>query len=316
MIWLRDTFTENYSIANDPGNRCQKTEVAYRSFMSRKEAPEAVLSGRGVKKMGKGEHGQIEGMFLIIDRRNDTGLKHWGDELERREIPALIQVDEYMVDNHPELIKSLGDKGFEIGGGYNKGPFWNEPHNVQYEEMIHVWDRVQSCVNKPMRVVNSKYFAYDEITLKVADEVGVEYILVRGTAGAKAVVYRPEEYDAKIISVSNVPSEEMGTGSLCDESLWCRGVTPEGFREVLFALEEERVVVVAQTHLSGVKLNWWNVYQDFFDAGIVQWKSLDEFSLDPIVRPNEKIPVNTEVEYLTPMPAIPLEQEPDYPFDR
>jgi len=68
---------------------------------------------------------------------------------------------------------------------------------------------------------------YDEVTLRVTDKLGVKYILARGTAGAKAVVYKAKEY-TKILSVSNVPSEEMGTGSLCDESLWCRGVTPEG----------------------------------------------------------------------------------------
>jgi hypothetical protein len=111
-----------------------------------------------------------------------------------------------------------------------------------------------------------------------------------------------------------VPSKELGTGSLCDQSLWSRGVTPDGFKEILFNVKEDRIVLVAQTHLSGIKLHWWNTYQHFLDADIVAWKSLDEFASNPLVLPNAQIPMNTEVQYETPQPKIPLEEEPDYPF--
>ena len=265
--------------------------------------------------MSENKGTQIEGMFLIIDRRHVRGLKHWGDELERRGIPAVIQIEDYMIDENGGVIKNLSDRGFEIGGGYNERPFWNEPYSFQYEEMSRIKDKVQTCINKPMHIFGSKYFAYDEVTLKVADELGVEYVFARGAAGAKAVVYKPEEYNARIISVSNVPSKEMGTGSLCDHSLWCRGVTPDGFGEVLFNLKEDRIILVAQTHLSGVKLHWWNAYQDFLDTNIVNWKSLDEFVTEPVMLPITQIPVNSELKYATPQPRIPLEQEPDYPFD-
>ena len=48
---------------------------------------------------------RIKGMFLIIDRRNDRGLKHWIGELEKREIPAVILVDEFTLYNNCSLIK-------------------------------------------------------------------------------------------------------------------------------------------------------------------------------------------------------------------
>ena len=78
-----------------------------------------------------------------------------------------------------------------------------------------------------MRVFGSRYFAHDENILRAADALGVEYLLARGTAGERATVYAPQEYKAKIISVSNVPSGAIGTGSLCDCSLWGRGSTDE-----------------------------------------------------------------------------------------
>ena len=265
--------------------------------------------------MSKDEVTQIEGMFLIIERRNVKGLKHWANELERRRIPAIIKIYADMIDKNRSLVKNLCDRGFEIGGGYDGEPFWNKSYQHQYEEMSRIKDVIQACTDKPMRIFGSRYFAYDETTLKVADKLGVEYLLARGTAGARAVIYKAEEYNTKIISVSNVPSKEMGTGSLCDESLWSRGETPDDFRKILFSLKEDRIILVAQTHLSGVKLHWWNVYQDFLNANVVTWRPLDKFASNPIVLPNAQIPVNTEVKYVTPKPKIPLEQEPEYPFE-
>lgn len=88
-------------------------------------------------------------------------------------------------------------------------------------------------------------------------------------------------------------------------------MTPEEMKDTLFNLKVDRIVLVAQTHLSGTKQNWWKVYQEFFDANLVIWKSLDEFAKNPIVLPFKEIPINTEVKYTTPNPKIPLEREPD-----
>jgi hypothetical protein len=255
---------------------------------------------------------QIKGMMLIVERRNVNGLKHWGDELETRKIPAVIQIEEDMIDKEGDVIKNLSDRGFEVGGAFNERPFWNESYRFQHETASRIKDKIQSVINKPMRILSSKYFAYNEDTLRVADALGIEYVLARGTAGAKAVVYKAEEYATRILSVSNIPTKEMGSGSLCDEALWCRGVTPDGFREILFGLKKDRIILVAQTHLSGVKLHWWKVYQDFFSSNIVTWESLDEFVSNPIVLPNAKIPVNTEVKYVTPQPKVSLEREPNF----
>jgi hypothetical protein len=258
---------------------------------------------------------QIEGLFLIIDHGNVKGLRHWADEFERRGMPAVIQTNEYMVTEQIDMINDLCTRGFEICGAYNEKPFWNEPYSFQHEVMSRIKDRAKTCTGKPMRIFGSKYSVYDEATLKVADELGVPYVFARGAAGARAVVYRPKEYNVTLVSVSNVPSKQMGTGSLCDQSLWSRGAAPDDFREILFNLKEDRIILVAQTHLSGVKLHWWNVYQDFLDADIVAWNSLDEFVVNPTVLPYEQIPVNTEVQYVRPQPRISLEQEIDYPFE-
>jgi peptidoglycan/xylan/chitin deacetylase (PgdA/CDA1 family) len=266
--------------------------------------------------MRKKKGGQIEGMFLIIDHGNVKGLNHWTDEFERRGMPAVIQTNEQMVTEHGDIIRNLSKKGFEICGAYNEKPFWNEPYRFQYEVMSRIKDKVETCTGKSMRIFGSKYSAYDEMTLRVAHELGIPYVFARGAAGARAVVYKPKEYNVILVSVSNVPSKHLGTGSLCDQSLWSRGAAPDDLRQILFNLKEDRIVLVAQTHLSGVKLYWWNIYQDFLDAHRVVWRSLDEFVSHPMILPNTEIPINTEVQYLIAQPKIPLEQEPDYPFNK
>ena len=257
---------------------------------------------------------RIKGLFLVIDRRNDRGLTHWVGELEKREMPAVILADEYTLDKKGELIKKISERGFEVGISYNENPFWDENSETQYEIMSRIKGNLQSWTNKPLRIFGSKYFAYDENTLENADKLGIQYILARGTKGAGAAIYKPEEYHAKIISVSNVPSKELGTGSLCDESLRCRTATPEDFRDILFGLNEDRIILVAQTHVSGVKLHWWNVYQEFFKSKRVLWQPIDDFVAEPILLPNVEIPRNTRTEYRTPQPKIPLEDEVDFPF--
>ena len=258
---------------------------------------------------------QIEGLFLLLDHGNTKGLSHWADELERRQIPAVITVEEHMVESNGSVIRNLSNRGFEIGGGFEQ-PFWEELYEYQYEKISSISDKIQSCTDKPMRILGSKYFAYNETTLQVADKIGIECVLARGTAGPEAIIYKPREYQAKIVSVSNVPSKGMGTGSLCDESLFSRGEAPDDFRDILFSLTVNKIVLVAQTHLSGVKLNWWNVYQDFLNKNVVAWKPWEEFVTNAIELPNEQIPINREVKYVTPKPKIPLEQEMEYPFKK
>jgi hypothetical protein len=256
---------------------------------------------------------RIEAMFLLAAHGDIKGLVHWAEELERRKMPAVIDVEEQMIDNHPDMIKHIADGGFVVSSGI-PGPLWDKSYEYQYGEIKRCSEKIQLCTNKPMRKISSTYFSYDENTVKAADRLGIPFVTARGTAGARAVFYKPKEYNVKIISVSNVPSKQMGTGSLCDISLWSRGETPDDFIKILFNLTVDKVIVVAHAHLSGVKLHWWNVYQELFNADIMNWKSLDEFAVDFIELPYKEIPINREVQYTTPQPKIPLEQETDFPF--
>ncbi len=255
---------------------------------------------------------KIKGLLIILDRDNEKGLQHWIDELQKRNIPAVVQVHKPTLENRADMMSSIADLGFEIGGSSIEY-FWDKPYEVQLKALKELKSQVENGSRKPMRIFNFKYFSCDETTLKAADSLGIEYVFMRGT-GAEAKVYKTPDYKARILSVSNVPSSKLGTGSLCDESLCSRGERPEYLHEILLNLKTNRVILVAQTHLSGVKLHWWNVYQELFDAGIVEWQTLDEFASQAIELPFNEIPVNQQVDYITPQPQIPLEDEVEFPF--
>ncbi len=270
---------------------------------------------------------QMPGMFLLIDRKSDQGLIRWIEELERRKIPALVLADGHTIYHNPDLVKSVAKKGLDVGSIYNDGAFWPhthddmiawlpswmkiekahlmEPYQVQYEITSRINERLAPLIGETLHVFGGKYFSYDENTLKVADELDIPYILARGTAQERAVFYKPEEYRATLISVSNVPSQELGTGSLCDESLRARKATPDDFRKLLFNLDCDRVILVAQTHISGLMTEWWDLYQEFFDGDLVHWQALDEFVIAPAKMPYKEIPINTRTEYM----QISLEED-------
>ena len=244
-------------------------------------------------------------LMLVLDRNNEKGLTHWIDELDKRKVPALVLLDENLIEHHKTLIQTILSKGFEVGCVFNEKPFWGESYETQSGIMKRILSTWAAHFETPLRVFGSKYFAYNEDTLKIADDVGIQYLLARGTAGVRAVVYQPEEYGVRIVSVSNVPSRELGTGSLCDESLRCRSSSPRDLLDILYGIREDRIILVAQTHLSGVKLNWWNAYQEFFDADRVTWQNWDAFVGDPMVLPYAEIPVNTQTDYIMPNPSFP-----------
>lgn len=256
-------------------------------------------------------HTENKGLMLLIEFEEVDGLKNWANKFEERQMPATIQIQSDLATSHCDVIKDLSDRGFEIAGLYSPVAFWDKSYEFQYEKMKEVKDNIEKCTNREMKAFGSKYFGYDENTLKVAEELGVDYVFGRGTTGARTTVYKPKEYDVKIIAVSNVPSKEMGTGSLCDYSLWARGETPESFEKI--AIESlssnDKIILVGHAYLGGTKLRWWNAYQSILDKTNVQWLSLDEFAGVDYELPNIEIPVNREVKYNIPKPEIPMDDE-------
>jgi hypothetical protein len=262
---------------------------------------------------------RTNGLIMLIEFEGIEGIRHWERQLDRRGLTALVQAQHNVIAEHPKDFIRLALKGYPIAGLYAEKPFWDVPYEEQLARMREVKDAIeQTMVVKTMRVFGSKYFAYDENTLKAADALGVEYVLARGTAGERAIVYAPREYKARIISVSNVPFSEMGTGSLCDYSLWARGSTDADFANVVrnvLARRPSDIILVSHAYLGGTKAKWWRTYEAALENRNVQWHRFDDWikAIAPIELPYDKIPVNREVKYEAPKPAVPLEQLENVP---
>ncbi|KUK76936.1 MAG: Uncharacterized protein XD93_0637 [candidate division WS6 bacterium 34_10] len=255
-----------------------------------------------------------QGLMLLIEFEDTVGLNNFAYQMREREIPGLLMVNADYVEENCEFLRGLQDHyDIEIAGVCPGEPFWDIPYEEQYETMKLTKDRIEACTGTKIRVMGSQYFAYDENTLKAADELGIPYVFARGTTGPKATIYQPEEYEAKIFSVSNIDSPKWGTGSLCDYSYWAREGNPQDFMDEVYKAFEnyDKVSPVSHTYIGGAKARWNEVYMDMFENIDVNWVTLVEFGEVDVYDSIENIPVNREVQYTTPKPEIPLDEEVD-----
>lgn len=252
------------------------------------------------------------GLMMLIEFEKIEGILNWEKELDERGLTALVKVQDNVLEEYPKVFKRLSDKGYEIAGGYDSEPFWDMPYEKQYEYMKASQEFIHSITGKEMRVFGSRYFAYDENTLKAADALGIEYILARGTQGVKASIYSPQEYNVKIISVSNIVFEDMGSGSLCDYSLWARGADAQEFEKTVnngFSEKPENLILVSHAYLGGTRQEWWDVYERALNNEEIGWTDFNSWMSNVKVKsmPNEEIPINREVKYVAPTPAKAIE---------
>ncbi|MEW6380700.1 MAG: polysaccharide deacetylase family protein [bacterium] len=255
-----------------------------------------------------------EALMLLIEYEGMPGLTNFIFELQKRNIPSLLLASADFVEQHTGELKKLQEYGMEVAALCSPSPpLWDVPYEEQYQIIKDRKERIEACLGKPIRAIASAYFAYDHNTLKVAEELGIPFVMARGTTGAKATIYQPQGYDVRIFSVSNVSSEKWGTGSLCDYSYWAREGTPEQFREELFdaARQHDKISPVSHTRIGGLKAAWNAVYLDFFDQASIHWVDLDTFGTVDEILPLSEIPQNREVQYTVPKPARPLDEEPN-----
>jgi len=262
----------------------------------------------------------INGLIYLINAHVDEeidGLLKWEKELNQRGITAMVKASKPVLEKYPKVFERLAQKGHELIGS-NPNSCWDVPYEEQLEIMQECKDYAENLTGKPMRVFACKYSSYDENTVKAAEALGIPYILARGTEDVRALIYKPREYDVKLLEVSNVEFGDMGRGSLCDISLFARGSTEEDFAQVLdesVAKNPDSMIFVSHPHIGGVKAGYWQVYEDALNSQEFTWRSFDVWikEVTTMALPYNEIPINREVEYLEPKPAAPLEELPDLP---
>jgi hypothetical protein len=131
------------------------------------------------------------GLIMLLEFEQIEGLRHWERELDQRGLTALVEAQYDIMRKYPQDFVRLAAKGYSVAGNDAEKPFWDMPYDQQLARMRQAKKTVETITHKPMRVFGSRYFAYDENTLKAADVLGVEYVLGRGTAGALATIYAP-----------------------------------------------------------------------------------------------------------------------------
>ena len=256
-----------------------------------------------------------KGMMILIEYTDMVGISNFVNEMYERDVTGVFFTGPDFVEQNCEEVKKLLEyENIEIMGAYVKDPLWDMSYEDQYDALKDTKDRIEACTGEPVRILSSKYQASDENTAKAAEALGVPYIVARGTTETEAFVYQPEEYDVKVLSVSNIPSIRFKYGSLCDYSYWVRGGSPEEMMvELAAAANNKKVTTLSHTKIGGIKERWLNMWTNYWDTYDIDWVGLDEIMTTDMTLPYWQIPQNHNNPY-TPSsmkPNFELSEEVD-----
>lgn len=254
-----------------------------------------------------------QAMMLLIEFQNTDGLVNMVNDMKERDVKGLLMVSGSFIQKHAEVLKEVLKTGVvELAPSYDPEPFWGMSYDKQYEIISQMIENAQTYLGVTPRVISSRYMASDENTVKVAQALGIEYITARGTTDLATTVYKPEEYDVKIISVSNIDVPEFKYGSFCDYSFYERNGSPEDMEtQYKRAIQNEKFMAVSHTYIGGYKERWNDMWHRFWENYEVDWVDLDTLGSVDREMPMWQIPVNKNAPY-TPekiRPAIPYEEE-------
>ena len=267
-----------------------------------------------------------EGIMFLIEYKDTIGLSNFVNEMKQRDVNGLLMVTPEFVQENCEDIKQIaGQENIEIVACNVDEPFWGVSYEEQKTRISSMLDGIEDCTGKRPRIISSRYFASDMNTIKAAEELGVPYVTGRGTTGTKASVYALEDYNVKILSVSNIELVTFKYGSMCDYSFFERAGTPEDMRgeldrsiEPLVAKEVarygqyHRVTPVSHTNIGGYLNPWMNMWKSFWDETDVEWVDLDKFMENPDwTLPLWQVPINKNAPYTSEKirPLVSYEDE-------
>lgn len=259
------------------------------------------------------ESGKPQAMMLLIEFGQTDGLVNMVNDMKERNVHGILMINGDFIEKNHVVIKEILKTGvIEIAPSYDPEPFWDMPYEKQYEIISDMVTKAEKYLDITPRVISSRYMASDETTIKVAQELGIEYITARGTTELATTIYKPEEYDVKIISVSNIDVPEFKYGSFCDYSFYERNGSPEDMeKQYLRAMENDKFMGVSHTYIGGYKARWNEMWHRFWDNYDVEWVDLDTLGTVDKNMPMWQIPINKNAPY-TPekiRPKIAYEEE-------
>ncbi len=266
----------------------------------RKEPHSVPASPVSVDK--ENDKAETMGMMVLIEYESVDGLSNMVNELYQRDIYSLLHAGPDFVENNCEAVKKMLDYNVILVGGCGD-PLWNFSYDEQLKVMTDTKERIEACTGRPLNFITSAYWGWNEDTVKIAEELGIKNIFARGLVENGAAVFKPEEYDVKILSISNIKSVEFKYGSVCDYSYFVRGGRPSDMlSELDDAIENnEKVTPVSHTNIGGLKKDWFEMWRSFFDSNKVKWASWEEFSSIDYQMPLSQIPINKNVPYTPEM---------------
>jgi len=98
---------------------------------------------------------------------------------------------------------------------------------MPYENQLDIMTKTKQVFNNLLEidldVFATENFSYDINTLKLAQELDINYLLKRGTTEEDSTIYNLTDFDVKLISLSNVKDSHLNSTPISDHDLHIRG---------------------------------------------------------------------------------------------
>lgn len=252
------------------------------------------------------------GMMILYEEENTTGLASFVNELYQRNIPAIAVLTPEYIQENCTTVQKITRYNIEIAPSYSQEHFWDMSYTQQYTEIENIKTSVEACTKQTIRIISSKDFAWNADTVKVAEELDIKYVLARGTNDSRAMIYKPREYETKIISLSNMPEAEFKYEIFSDTGYFRRAMTAKDFQEGLQeTIKQDKIIFTSYTNLSGLKKSWHETWTLFFDTEDILWQTIDQISTTDESLPLWQIPNNRTIPYIPDniKPILSYEEE-------
>ncbi len=249
-----------------------------------------------------GSAGSAKGIVVLIEYQDTVGLTNLVNELYKNDVHSLLHAGPDFVEDNCETIKTLTNYNVSLVGGCGD-ELWDKSYEEQKEVMTETKERIEACTGRPLEFITSRYWAWDENTVKIAEELGIDNIFARGMVENGAAVFQPEDYNVKILAISNIKSVPFKYGSMCDYSYWIRNGEPaDMLAEIDDAItNNNKISPVSHTNIGGLKKDWFTMWQEMLSDRRIDWVSWQEFSQIDYQMPLSRIPQNKNVPYTPAM---------------
>jgi hypothetical protein len=238
-------------------------------------------------------------VLLVLEANEPMdGLMHWQIELDNKFKTATVLVSKELAEKYPDFFINMHGRGYTLVG-YSTQDFWQKSYEDQLQIIKETKDVFNNILEIEMNIFATKNFSYNTDTLKIAQDLNIEYIFARGTTKEKATIYDVQDYDVKLISLSNVKDSNLNSTPISDYDLHIRGADIVEWEKHIndsITKNAKSISIISNSYLGGTKKAYWDIYWLLLRSNHVDINDFETWvsKTKKVSLKNIEIPINKE----------------------